>query len=178
MGIVKIPPRALLFTGLLYNDSVDRESIFIVLNDLFGKTALVSASFPFTETLYYEAEMGKPIYRVFIGFENLIDPEDISDVKIRTNEIEEKLFSGSGGRDVNIDPGYLTRGKVVLATTKNYQHRIYLRRGIYAEVTLRYRGGSYKPWDWTYPDYKRAESVSFFNRLRELYIKTGRRMEQ
>ncbi|UCB45603.1 MAG: DUF4416 family protein [Spirochaetota bacterium] len=169
MGTIKFPSRVILFTGLLYNNSVDKEKIFSVLEDSFGKIALTSEIFPFTETHYYEAEMGKNVLRVFASFEPLIDPSDIPDIKIRTNEIEEKLFCSSGNRDVNIDPGYLTNGKVILVTTKNHQHRIYLRKGIYGEVTLRYRKGSFIPWEWTYPDYRRPESIAFFNQLRERY---------
>jgi hypothetical protein len=169
MGTTSIPPKAVLFTGLLYKSGVDTEKIFSVLEDTFSRVALTSDGFLFTESNYYEAEMGNSIMRVFVGFESLIDPSDIPEIKIRTNKIEEQVFSSSGNREVNIDPGYLTKGKVILVTTKNYQHRIYLRKGIYGEVTLRYRRGSFIPWEWTYPDYRRPESIAFFNRLRELY---------
>ncbi len=178
MGTIKFPPRVNLFTGLLYNNSVAKEKIFSVLEDAFGKIVLTSAFFPFIESNYYDTEMGKNIIRVFAGFESLIDPSDIPDIKIRTNEIEERVFSSSGSRDVNIDPGYLTNSKVVLVTTKNIQHRIYLKKGIYGEVTLRYRKGSYIPWEWTYPDYRKPESISFFNRLKEIYKKACHSMQE
>ncbi|HUT65168.1 MAG TPA: DUF4416 family protein [Spirochaetota bacterium] len=163
------PSKAMLFCGLLFNDSTDRKDIFGVLEEEFGKVVLVSRPFVFTESSYYEPEMGRDLCRQFIAFDRLVETERIGDIKLRTIEIEHSRFSGSKGRNANIDPGYLTSAKVVLVTTKNFQHRIYLGRGIYGEVTLRYRRGSYGPWEWTYPDYTRAESLEFFNNLRSLY---------
>ena len=93
----------------------------------------------------------------------------IVDIKLKTNKIEDEVFTESGKRMVNIDPGYLTSAKVVLATTKNFQHRIYINRGIYAEVTLRYMKDGFSPWEWTFKDYKRKETIDFFNELRILY---------
>ncbi len=163
------PSRAMLFCGLLFNDSTDRKDIFGMLEGEFGKAVLVSRPFVFTESSYYETEMGSELCRQFIAFDRLIETERISEIKLRTIEIERSRFSGQSGRNANIDPGYLTSAKVVLVTTKNFQHRIYLGRGIYGEVTLRYRRKSYGPWEWTYPDYTRPESLEFFNNLRSLY---------
>ncbi len=113
--------------------------------------------------------MGKNLTRVFAAFDNLIEKDRIVDIKLKTNQIEDNLFSVNGKRSVNIDPGYLTSAKVVLATTKNFQHRLYLKKGIFAEVTLRYKKDSYSPWEWTFRDYKREESIDFFNKLRVIY---------
>ncbi|MBU3958775.1 MAG: DUF4416 family protein, partial [Candidatus Omnitrophica bacterium] len=95
-------------------------------------------------------------------------PHTLAKIKIITNQIEKKLSSAESRR-INIDPGYLTLAKLILATTKDYRHRIYLRKGIYAEVTLSYQGKTFCPWEWTFADYKTVEYIDIFNRIRELY---------
>ena len=147
------------------------EKIKRTISSYFGRILLTSDIFEFTESSYYDEEMGKPIYRVFFGFDRLIDMESIVEIKLQGNFIEKMHFSKDGRRTVNIDPGYLTLAKVVLATTKNFQHRLYLGNGIYAEVTLRWRKGTFSEWEWTYRDYRRDESIRFFNELRDIYRK-------
>lgn len=169
MGSIALPPKALLFTGLLFNRSVNRSELYNVLEEEYGPIILQSDPFPFTETGYYRDEMGEEIWRVWTGFDALIEQDSIVEAKLRSNELEQELFSIEGRRNANIDTGYVTCGKVVLATTKNNQHRVYLQQGIYAEVTLRYRSKTYMPWEWTYPDYRRGEAIRFFNELRGLY---------
>jgi hypothetical protein len=169
MGRTELPPKAMLFAGLLIGSNADRSEIFRHLTSDFGDIVLQSDSFTFTETDYYRDEMGAQLTRTWVAFDRLIDQGDIASWKTLSNEIEAKHISQNGRRQVNIDPGYLTLGKVVLATTKNNQHRVYLGSGIFAEVTLRYSRGSYLPWEWTYRDYKRHEAVQFFIRLRSLY---------
>ncbi len=169
MGNITIPHKVMLFTGLLYNNSVKQCFIIDLLAGMFGDIIYTSKKFIFTETDYYEKEMGAELGRFYIAFDKLIEIEEIADIKIKTNDIEKNIFSHNGKRNVNIDPGYLTGAKVVLVTTKNFQHRIYLRKGIYAEVTLRYQKGTFTPWEWTYRDYRREESIDFFNKVRSLY---------
>ena len=171
MGSLKPPSKAILFTGLLYNKTVKPEIIFKILEKEFGSIILTSAPFIFKETDYYTDEMGPDLTRVFAAFDSFIEGDRIADIKIKTNLLEEEMFSVNGNRSVNIDPGYVTSAKVVLATTKNFQHRIYLQKGIFAEITLRYRGKSYEPWEWTFKDYRLEESISFFNSLRAVYRK-------
>lgn len=101
-------------------------------------------------------------------FKNLISEEDIADIKIKTNQIEKEL-SVEGKRKINLDPGYIGLAKLVLATTKDYSHRIYLRRGIYGEVTLIYRGNSFTPHINTYRDYSDREYIELFNLARNIY---------
>ncbi|MBN2323178.1 MAG: DUF4416 family protein [Spirochaetes bacterium] len=163
------PTRAILFCGLLLNGRADEKEVAETLEREFGRIILKSEPFVFTETDYYKAEMGEGLTRVFVGFDRFIEKELIVDIKRATVDIERERFSEREGRNVNIDPGYLTSAKVVLPTTKNFQHRIYLRDGIFAEVTLRYRRDSFEAWEWTYPDYLRPASIRFFNRLREIY---------
>jgi len=163
------PSRAILFCGLLVNGRAGEKEVAETLEREFGRIVLKSEPFIFTETDYYESEMGERLTRFFVGFDRFIEKERIADIKQKTIDIERKRYSGGEGRNVNIDPGYLTSAKVVLPTTKNFQHRIYLQDGIFAEVTLRYRRNSFQAWEWTYPDYLRPESIRFFNRLREFY---------
>ena len=150
----------------------------------FGPVDLESDIFNFDYTDYYAKEMGPGLVRKFFSFARLISPEDLAGIKLKTNEIEEDFarpvrgLASNGARrgeakvarPINLDPGYLTSAKVVLATAKDYSHRIYLKGGIYAEATLRYFKGAYQPWPWTYPDYKSPEYLSFFHRLRKIYL--------
>ncbi len=136
----------------------------------FGRIDFESVVLEFTYTDYYNKEMGLDLKRQFLSFERLISPEDLPDIKQYTNLLESTLCSDYEKRSVNIDPGYLSLSKLVLATTKDHQHRIYLTKGIFAEVTLRFRGKTFRPWDWTYPDYCSKEYISIFNQMRsELY---------
>lgn len=175
MGAVSIPEKAIFFAGLLYNSSVDVSRLFYILEEQFGKVWERTSPYPFTETDYYCTEMGDSIQRIYVSFENLIRMEELADIKLRTNRMETDMFSHENKRNVNIDPGYITSAKVVLATTKNNQHRIYLRDGIYAEVTLRFRKNSFTPWEWTYRDYRRKETIVFFNSVRDHYRKIIKR---
>jgi hypothetical protein len=168
MGTVREPDPAMLFVGVLHHISVDRDRIFSILEREFGAPALISSIFEFTETAYYFDEMGSRLFRFWAGFRKLLDPGRFAEVKLRTNELESR-FSVNGRRRVNLDPGYLTLGKVVLASTKDNQHRVYLEKGIFAEVTLRYRKDSFEPWEWTYRDYRRQEAGRFFHDLRMEY---------
>lgn len=137
----------------------------------FGPVAAVSEAFDFTETNYYNAEMGVGLKKQFWVFAEPIDPGRLAAIKLATNGWEAE-YAGLGlhaePRPLNLDPGYLTLAKLVLASTKDHSHRIYLADGIYAEVTLSYRKGGWQPYQWTYPDYRRADFHEFFSRCREL----------
>jgi len=155
MGEIKIHQPVKLISGLLYSSETLVKEV---------------ESIPFNLTDYYVDELGEGILRKYVSFEKLIDIVRLPDIKIWTNEIEKNISDkDSGKRKINIDPGYLTLSKLVLATTKNYSHRIYLRDGIYAEVTLHYHNKSFAPWEWTYPDYKLEKTINFFNKVREIY---------
>jgi hypothetical protein len=172
VGQVNHPQKALLFTAVLYSDQIDSSAVLNRLENDFGSIALRSKSFSFTETNYYEEEMGKDLTREWVAFHRCVEQDEIASIKLHCNQIERQYFSIKSRRLANIDPGYLTLGKVVLATTKDNQHRLYLGDGIFGEVTLRYRHGSYVPWEWTYRDYRREESLRFFNQVRSLYLST------
>ncbi len=158
-----------LITGLIGKES-SFDKIKTKLSRKFGKIDFESKILDFTYTDYYNREMGLNLKRQFLSFERLISPDMLPDIKNYTNALESKFLSSNKKRSVNIDPGYLSLSKLVLATTKDHQHRIYLGKGIYAEVTLRYRNKTFCAWEWTYPDYRTKEYISIFNHLRkELY---------
>jgi hypothetical protein len=144
---------------------------------LFGEIDFVSERFPFHFTDYYREEMGGPLFRHFITFERLISRVLLSEIKQTTNRFERQFANGEGNRRLNIDPGYLCLEHVILATTKGYTHRPYLKDGIYADLTLVYRKKSYQPLEWTYPDYRQTEVIELFNQFRMKYLEDLRRKE-
>lgn len=140
------------------------------LEEEFGEIDFESHILPFVHTKYYQKELGTALERKFISFKNLIDPGGLAEVKLFTNKLEKEKFSRWEKREINLDPGYICISKLVLATTKNHQHRIYLKDGIYAEVTLRFVGRTFVPYEWTYPDYRTEEYIKIFNSIRHLYL--------
>jgi Domain of unknown function (DUF4416) len=142
----------------------------------FGPLALASVEFEFTETSYYTATMGEGLKKQFIACERLIDPGGLARIKCETNAWEAEyaaLGRHAEPRPLNLDPGYVTPAKLVLASTKDHAHRLYLGDGIYAEVTLAFRQRQWQPQEWTYPDYRRADYQAFFAACRE-YVLTRR----
>jgi len=144
------------------------DQVISEMQKIFGPTDWISPGLFFDRTRYYAGEMGWPLHRRFIAFQDLMRPEALVEAKLKTNDLEKRHLE-SGKREINIDPGYVSLERVVLATGKNYTHRIYLSRGIYADLTLVFRKGSFQMLDWTYPDYAAAETIGFFNDLRENY---------
>lgn len=170
MGKIKKAVPVKLIIGFIYKE----ESVLLQAKKLllkcFGKIDFESTKCLFNHTDYYEQEFGKDLFRKFMSFSTLIPADKIADIKIFTNAIEKKLAEDSF-RKINIDPGYINLSKLVLATTKDYIHRIYLGKGIYAEMTLFYRNKTFNPWEWTYTDYKTQHYLEIFAKIRELYAK-------
>jgi len=161
-------PKTKLIIGLIFNNE---EVLYKTVNTLrryFGKIDFESEIIEFNFTTYYQKEIGSNLKRKFISFAKLVDPAKLPEIKILTNKIEDK-FSLKGKRRINIDPGYIDLAKLVLASTKDFTHRIYLHKGIYAEITLFYQGNSFKSWDLTYPDYRTDKYIEIFNHLRQIY---------
>jgi hypothetical protein len=146
----------------------------------WGAVALESPRFSFEETAYYEPTMGTGIRKCFWAFERLIDPATLVELKLQTNAWEAE-YAGSGGhaelRPLNLDPGYLTPAKLVLASTIDHAHRLYLSRGIFAEVTLFYKDRQWQHRDWTFPDYRRGDYQQFFSECRE-YLRRREREDR
>ena len=146
----------------------------------WGPLAMVSPLFDFKETDYYESTMGTPLRKIFFTFKRPFDPAEIAAVKLRTNRLEEEYAESAGHaepRPLNLDPGYVTLGKLVLASAKDYAHRIYLSRGIHAEITLSWRHGRWQPHEWTFADYRRSDYQQFFSQCRELLHQRLRKKE-
>jgi hypothetical protein len=136
----------------------------------WGLAVLASPRFEFVETDYYEPTMGPGILKCFWAFERLIDPATLVDMKLQTNAWEAEYASRGGhaeARPLNLDPGYLTSAKLVLASTKDHAHRLYLSRGIYAEVTLFYKDRQWQRHEWTFKDYRREDYQRFFTECRD-----------
>jgi hypothetical protein len=119
--------------------------------------------------------MGWPLHRRFVSFEQLIRPLNVVEIKLTTNKIENDHLQ-DGKRQINIDPGYISLERLVLATGKNYAHRIYLSKGIYADLSLIFHKGSFDPLPWTYKDYASPETIALFNNVRERYKRQLRGM--
>ena len=134
----------------------------------FGKPDFVSEVLSFDYTDYYAAEMGGALVRRFATFERLIRPEELPAVKLHTNALEEEFREG-GARRVNIDPGYVAKQHFILATGKGFSHRPYIGGGIYADLTLEFRKETFRPLEWTYPDYRAERTVGMLNALRKRY---------
>ncbi len=142
-------------------------------DSMWGPVALASPAFEFSETDYYAATMGAGLRKQFFAFEKLIDPGRLAEIKLQTNAWEQQyaaVAKHAESRPLNLDPGYITLAKLVLASTKDHAHRIYLGQGIYAEITLHFRHGDWQPTQWTYPDYRRPDFQEFFTACRE-YLK-------
>src|SRR4030043_1368343 len=172
MRKVKYPEPSLLFIGLLYADPGTFNHSKEILEKNFGDILHTSPSIPWDYSSYYKDELGWPLFRQFIFFKNLIDPGILADIKLKTNEIEDAL-SSKGKRCINLDPGYLTLSKIVLASTKNYAHRIYLGKGVYGEVTLVYvyKDSTYTPHLFTYRDYQDKTCIEMFLNVRAMLKK-------
>ncbi len=142
----------------------------------FGRADFISVPLSFEYTDYYAVEMGAPLRRRFLSFESLFRPELLPDVKRFTNRLEEASKGEGKRRDMNIDPGYLSQAHLILATGKGYAHRPYLREGIYADLTLIFRQGSFEALPWTYPDYAAPETIRLFNGIRRKYLLQMKRL--
>lgn len=161
----------ILFAGALYNNRDHFVKVRERLRALFGEIAMESPDMNYNHSDYYRDELGWPITRRFIFFRDKIDPLLLPDIKLVTNSIEEEL-SADGKRNINIDPGYMTLSKVVLASTKNYSHRIYIGKGIFAEVSLVHVKGGYQPHLFTYRDYASDECRKIFEQARKFLKET------
>ena len=171
MGTIRPPRRVKLICGMLSQaeDLMNRARQHLTRR--FGEVDLESQTWPFDATDYYEPEMGPGLLRRFVSFERLIDPAQIASIKRETNQMEAELCAELGNppefRVVNLDPGYIGIGKLVLATTKDYSHRVCVGNGIYAEVTLHWQDNAWRAWPWTYPDYASDRYHAFFRQVRD-----------
>jgi hypothetical protein len=157
-----------LVVGVLSSLPAGDERVTNLLVQELGVIDFCSPAIPFTWTDYYEKEMGSGIVRTFVSFERLVDPACLAQVKIRTNDLEDR-FRDSGKRRVNLDPGLMALSRFCLATTKENAHRVPLSAGIYAEITLLHSAGGFRALEWTYPDYRSEAYLSVLNGIRTRY---------
>ncbi len=166
------PSPVKLIMGLIIAGETSVDEARQRLEASYGEIDLETTPSPFVATHYYEREMGPQLSRIFWSFEPLIAADALASIKRQTNLLERTFAWWDGQcwrRRVNLDPGYVDLAKLVLATTKDRQHRLYLGQGIYGEVTLRFTGGRFVPWEWTYPDYRTPAYQAFFDAVRRRY---------
>lgn len=175
MGKIKEPLPVKLIASMFTARGELLEEAKVRLSQEFGPIDYESEVLPFDHTTYYAAEFRENLKRRFVAFAELLHPGKLAEIKLLTNALE-MGWAVEGKRRINIDPGYVSHSKLVLATTKNHAHRIYLGQGIYAEVTLHFRGGTFRAWPWTYPDYASLPLIAIFNQIRGLYVKQLCRM--
>jgi len=157
-----------LVFGLIYRESTTVRDCWEELERLGGAWDYISAVTAFRFTGYYEKEMGTSLFRRWGCSRRLVPQDQLATIKLKTNELEAR-WEVNGQRQVNVDPGILSAERLVLATGKNFIHRIYLGSGVYGDLTLIYSKGSYRPLPWTYPDYQVPETIAMFNILRKRY---------
>lgn len=169
----KVPSPARLLFSVIYREERDFDRSLRTISGRLGTVARISDPFPFDRTGYYGREMGAPLFRRFLLATEAMSRDELAAVKLMAEAIENE-FSVNGKRTVNIDPGLLADENFVLATGKNYCHRIYLRDGVFADLTLVYEKGEYRPLPWTYPDYASAEIRAFLTGLRREFREAGK----
>lgn len=169
MSLPSPPQKAKLLVSVLLHNKELIEPVTTALIGDFGPIEQSSRWFDFNYTDYYAAEMGSPLYRRMLVFAPLIEQASLADIKCTTNALE-AAHAVDGNRRFNLDPGYLLPERFVLATGKNFTHRIYLGTGIYADLTLIYQKGGFRSLPWTYPDYASDEMHGFLTTVRRSYL--------
>lgn len=168
MAEIKEPQKVLPIAGLIFINGFEIDTVLKELTNNMGDVILKSDTISFTHTNYYNKEMGDKLLREWCMFDRLVTPDTLIQLKHKTNEIENRYLNEKGGRKVNIDPGLLSLSNLILASTKNYSHRIYLGNGIYGEVTLIYKNHCFNSLEWTYPDYREKLALEFFRKARDI----------
>ncbi len=164
MKIISEPKQVLLFIAAIYNKSADISDCTNRMSNRFGGILYSSEPYNFNQyTDYYNNEMGDELSRCFIFFKDLIDREEIVNIKLKTMQLE-NFYSIDSKRTINLDPGYIAQEHVILSTHKGYSHRPYLSKGVYADLTLIYKNKYFESLEWTYPDFKSDEIKEYRTR--------------
>jgi hypothetical protein len=171
MSIPKPPKPAKLVVGFFLRDKALTEKVVRDLQGALGAIDMVSPWLDFDFTSYYEKEMGGPLYRRLVAFKPLVEQSELAAIKRVTNDLEKKYEKEGGLRRINIDPGYLLAERFVLATGKNFTHRIYIGDKIYADLTLIFQKGAFRKLPWTYPDYADRRIIAFLTLVRDKYMR-------
>ena len=168
MGTVTSPVPVQYFASIIFNEKASLPALEAELTRVLGVIQDRSPLQAFSHSDYYAGEMGSDLSRLFLLFASLAPREQLAEIKLRTNEIEARFAEGMK-RTANIDPGYVALEHVVLATTKGFTHRIYLGKGIWADLTLIFGKGGLRALEWTYPDYASPETIALYNKWRKTY---------
>jgi hypothetical protein len=172
MGALHLPDPVLLIVAAFSRHPQALEWAHTRLQIAFGPLAPLRLAYDFHHTGYYESAMGAGLQKELLVFQDLATPDCLAPTKTLTNALEEEFKQSNSypeARPLNLDPGILTLGKFLLATTKDQAHRMYLRDGIFAEVTLRFEARSFHPWPWTYADYREPAVLEFMKEARSYY---------
>ena len=168
MSQPQAPKPAKLVIGILLKDKTLLPRVIQDLEQTYGRVDLVSSWFEFDFTEYYAPEMGKPLFRRLLVFQDLVEQIALAEIKRHTNSIEQ-TYALEGKRQLNLDPGYLLYERFVLASGKNFTHRVYIGNMIYADLTLIFQKGAFQTLPWTYPDYAEPNLRSFLMQVRKKY---------
>jgi len=168
MSIPTLPEPVKVISSIFSGNRDIMNETILAMSDELGEIDYLSALTPFEYTDYYAMELGPSLVRRFISFETLVPPDTLTDIKLFTNRLEDK-FTKDENRIVNIDPGYISKAHLVLATGKAYTHRPHIRDGIYADLTLIFTKHTFRGLEWTYPDYSDEGTIAMFNNIRERY---------
>jgi hypothetical protein len=169
MWEIKDPRPVKLIIGILAADETSLAAAVKAISKSFGVIDLASDVWPFTQTDYYKEELGPNALRQFVSLEKLIDPGKLAQIKHDTNSLEQQLADSlklSLPRPVNLDPGFIEPSKLILASTKNFSHRIYIGNKMFAEVTLMYEKGHWRHFEYTFPDYRQSCYQDFLSKVR------------
>lgn len=168
MGIPQAFEKEKLIIGVIFSDEKIHEEVLKILTEKFGEIEDASEEFSFSDdfSTYYDEELGGKGRRIIYSFKETVDPEEQAEIKEYTNEIENRY-----SRKINLDPGFINTGRLLLATTKTVGHRIPLKRGIYTELTLFWARGKWQRLPWTYRDYQSERVQKFVTRVRAKYLK-------
>ncbi len=171
MGQISAAHHAKFFFGFIFSPDFNIEDAYNKLESVFDNEIDIKSEITdFSFTDYYNPEMGNGLKRQWASFKTLLDPEKLAAIKVETNNIE-SAYANNKNRIINIDPGYITPANVILASTKDFSHRIYLSKGIYAEVTTIYKKEGFVKLPWTYPDYLCPQAVDFMLKARQCLLK-------
>ena len=156
-----------LIVSLITSNKDVIKTVLRKLEDKFGAIDFLTEAIDFNHTDYYKKEMGEGLFRKLASFERLIKPDELAIIKIFTNSLEDEHLTIDGKRIINIDPGYIAMEKMVLATCKNFSHRICLQNGVYADLIFIYKNGGFQSLEWTFPDYAK-------NTMKEIFSASGK----
>lgn len=167
-----------LIVGVIYHDEKILEQGLKMLTDEFGELEDMCDEFSFSKefSTYYDEEIGGEGFRRIYSFKRLVDPSHQAEIKTKTNEME-KILSDGGNRKINLDPGFISHGRLMLATTKKTGFRIPLKDGIYTELTLFFAKGKWQKLPWTYRDYQSERVQEFLTEVRRKYLSERKNFE-